>query len=189
MFIPTAEEKKRLLRGTIPRARKLGVDDTLRGWSWSSPPLLSPYVVPLGLSEVANAYCTTGRDVYARRVLGAEPEPNEKMLLGGALHNTLRDWTVHAKKTLYVRGADDVEGAMREIRGFPEPALPEARALVRYEADAIEFRLRETLSQFPRIKTDALVAQVLPVTLGQMLDGSFLGLSRRLSTDLLLISA
>ncbi len=185
MFMPTAEEKKRLLRGTIPRARKLGVDDTLRGWSWSSAPLLSPYEVPLGLSEVANAYCTSGRDIYARRVLGAEPEPNEKMLLGGALHSTLRDWTVHAKKTLYNCGAGNPEEAVCEIRAFPEPHLPEARAIVRYQADAIEFRLREALSQFPRIQTDALVAHVLPVTLGQMLDGAFLGLSRRLSTDLL----
>jgi CRISPR-associated protein Csa1 len=123
--------------------------------------------------------------VYARRVLGEPPEPNEKMLLGGALHSTLRDWTVHAKKTLYVCGAGRPEEAMREIRAFPEPDLPEARCLVSYEADAIEFRLREILSQFPRIQTDALVAQVLPVTLGAMLDGAFLGLSRRLSTDLL----
>jgi CRISPR-associated protein Csa1 len=185
MFMPTTEERKRLLRGTIPRARKLGVDDSLRGWSWSAPPLLSPYEVPLGLSEVANAYCATGRDVYARRVLGAAPEPNEKMLLGGALHTTLHDWIVHAKKSLYLCGAGDIEGAMQEIRAFTEPDLPEARTLVAYEADATEFRLREATSQFPRIKTDALVAQVLPVTLGQMLDGAFLGLSRRLSTDLL----
>ncbi|TCJ15711.1 type I-A CRISPR-associated protein Cas4/Csa1 [Rubrobacter taiwanensis] len=185
MFMPTAEEKKRLLRGTIPRARKLGVDDTLRGWSWSAPPLLSPYEVPLGLSEVANAYCATGRDIYARRVLGAETEPNEKMILGSALHSTLREWTVHAKRKLYESGAEDIERAVREIRAFPEPDLPEARSLVAYEADAIEFRLREAISQFPRIGTDALVAQVLPVTLGQMLDGAFLGLSRRLSTDLL----
>jgi CRISPR-associated protein Csa1 len=185
VFMPTAEERKRLLRGTIPRARKLGVDDTLRGWSWSAPPLLSPYEVPLGLSEVANAYCATGRDVYARRVLGALPEPNEKMLLGGALHTALHDWTVHAKKSLYLSGAGDIEGAMHRVRDFPEPDLPEARTLIAYEADAIEFRLREAVSQFPRIKTDALVAHVLPVTLGQMLDGAFLGLSRRLSTDLL----
>jgi CRISPR-associated protein Csa1 len=185
MFMPTAEEKKRLLRSTIPRARKLGVDDTLRGWSWSSPPLLSPYEVPLGLAEVANAYCQSGRDVYARRVLGETPEPNEKMLLGGALHAALRDWTVHAKKTLYICGAERPEKAMREIRAFPDPNLPEVGSLVSYQADAIEFRLREALGQFPRIKTDALVAQVLPVTLGAMLDGAFLGLSRRLSTDLL----
>ncbi len=185
MFMPTAEEKKRLLRGTIPRARKLGVDDSLRGWSWSSPPLLSPYEVPLGLSEVTNAYCATGRDVYARRVLGATPEPNEKMLLGGALHDAFRHWTVHAKKVLYNSGAENPEDAMREIRDFPSPDLHEAGSLVGYETDAIEFRLREALGQFPRIKTDALVAQVLPVTLGAMLDGAFLGLSRRLSTDLL----
>src|SRR5215216_2692667 len=133
MFMPTAEEKKRLLRGTIPRARKLGVDDSLRGWSWSSPPLLSPYEIPLGLSEVANAYCATARDVYARRVLGAEPEPNEKMLLGGALHSTLRDWTVRAKKTLYICGAEHPEEAMQKIRAFPEPDVPEARSLVSYE--------------------------------------------------------
>jgi CRISPR-associated protein Csa1 len=185
MFMPTAEERKRLLRGTIPRARKLGVDDALRGWSWSAPPLLSPYEVPLGLAEVANAYCATGRDVYARRVLDAEPEPNRMMILGGSLHTTLRDWTVHAKKILYNHGAGNPEEAMQEIRAFPEPDLPEARAIVSYEADAIEFRLREALSQFSRIGTDALVTHVLPVTLGQMLDGSFLGLSRRLSTDLL----
>lgn len=185
MFMPTAEEKKRLLRGTIPRARKLGVDDILRGWSWSSPPLLSPYEVPLGLAEVANVYCESGRDVCARRVLGISPEPNEKMLLGGALHGALRGWIVHAKQALHNCGAGYPEQAMREIEAFQEPDLPEARAIIRYEADALEFRLREALSQFPRIQTDALVAQVLPVTLGQMLDGSFLGLSKRLSTDLL----
>jgi len=185
MFIPTAEEKKRLLRRTIPRARKLGVDDTLRGWSWSAPPLLSPYEVPLGLAEVANYYCRTGRDVYARRVLDASPKLNEKMLIGGALHGSLREWIVHAKKTLYHHGAENPEAAMREIRTFSDPGLPEAHALIAYEADATEFRLREALSQFPRIQTDALVAQVLPVTLGQMLDGAFLGLSRHLSTDLL----
>src|SRR5215211_3299789 len=109
MFMPTAEERKRLLRGTIPRARKLGVDDSLRGWSWSSPPLLSPYEIPLGLAEVANAYCPTGRDVYARRVLGAEPEPNEKMILGSALNGALRRWIVLAKKALYQRGAENPE--------------------------------------------------------------------------------
>jgi GH15 family glucan-1,4-alpha-glucosidase len=161
MFMPTAEERKRLLRGTIPRARKLGVDDSLRGWSWSAPPLLSPYEIPLGLADVANAYCPTGRDVYARRVLGVEPEPNEEMILGGALHGALRDWIVHAKKTLYQRGAKNPEEAMREIRDFPEPDLPETSAIVSYEADAIEFRLREALSQFPRIGTDAFVASLL----------------------------
>ncbi|BBL79858.1 type I-A CRISPR-associated protein Cas4/Csa1 [Rubrobacter xylanophilus] len=185
MFMPTAEERKRLLRGVIPRARRLGVDDTLRGWSWSAPPLLSPYEVPLGLSEVAGAYCETGRDVYARRVLGIEAEPNEKMLLGGALHGTLRDWVVHAKRSLYACGVGRIEEAVERIRTFPAPELPEAKTLVQYETDAIEFRIREAMSQFPRIGTDALVAQVLPVTLGQMLDGAFLGLSRRLSTDLL----
>lgn len=185
MYMPTAEERKRLLRGTIPRARKLGVDDSLRGWSWSSPPLLSPYDVPLGLSEVAGAYCQTGRNVYARRVLGEKPEPNEKMLQGAALHGVIRDWTVHAKTNLYIHGAEGSEEAIRQIRAFSEPELPEAKALVAYEADALEFRLRESLGQFPRIGTDALVTRVLPVTLGQMLDGSFLGLSKHLSTDLL----
>src|SRR5215210_6216035 len=138
--MPTVEEKKRLLRGTIPRARRSGVDDSLRGWSWSSPPLLSPYEVPLGLAEVANAYCETGRDVYARRVLDATPEPNEKMILGGVLHAALRDWAVHAKKALYVYGVGDVEAAMESIRAFPKPEAAEARALVAYEADAAEFR-------------------------------------------------
>jgi CRISPR-associated protein Csa1 len=185
MFMPTAEEKKRLLRGTIPRARKLGVDETLRGWAWSAPPLLSPYEIPLGLAEVANAYCPTGRDIFARRVLGASPEPNEKMRLGAALHDALRAWVVHAKRSLYENGVDDIEAAINSIRAFPAPDLPEAKTLVLYEADAVEFRLREAISQFPRIKTDALVAHVLPLTLGQMLDGAFLGLSRRLSTDLL----
>lgn len=124
MYMPTTEERKRLLRGTIPRARKLGVDDTLRGWSWSAPPLLSPYDAPLGLSEVAGAYCETGRNVYARRVLGADPEPNEKMVLGRGLHEALRDWTIHAKTELYTHGAEGAEEAVRRIRAFPEPDLP-----------------------------------------------------------------
>src|SRR5215211_3948423 len=119
MFMPTAEEKKRLLRGTIPRARKLGVDDSLRGWSWSSPPLLSPYEVPLGLAEVANAYCRTGRDVYARRVLGACPEPNKQRTLGGASTGLRGPWTVNAKRPSYRRVFGTPERSMGRIRGFP----------------------------------------------------------------------
>jgi CRISPR-associated protein Csa1 len=107
------------------------------------------------------------------------------MLRGAALHGAMGDWIVNAKRSLYAHGVGGVEDAVGEIRAFPEPDLPEAGSLVSYEADALEFRLREATSQFPRIKTDALVAQVLPITLGQMLDGAFLGLSRRLSTDLL----
>ena len=181
MFMPTAEESA---------ASSAGPSHAPASSAWTTPCAAgagpprrsSPRTGPLGLSEVANAYCTTGRDVYARRVLDVTPEPNEKMLLGGALHNTFRDWTVHAKKILYACGAGRTEEAMQEIqdihlRTSPKPA----------SSSATNRRHRVPSARDPRPvpphKDRRPVAQVLPVTLGAMLDGAFL--SRRLSTDLL----
>ncbi|MEM2733039.1 MAG: CRISPR-associated protein Cas4, partial [Nitrososphaerota archaeon] len=51
------------------------IDESLRGWNWSndvlSPPLEGVY---LGVSELANRYCSTYRDVYLKRVL-SKPAP------------------------------------------------------------------------------------------------------------------
>jgi CRISPR/Cas system-associated exonuclease Cas4 (RecB family) len=112
MFMPTSEEKKRLLRGTIPRARKLGVDDTLRGWSWSSPLLLSPYEVPLGLSEVANAYCPTGRAGYA---LVLEAVYEFLVDVGVTVYATIEDDRLHIEREFTTLG-DELRMEFVEIR-------------------------------------------------------------------------
>ncbi|MGB9880989.1 MAG: type I-A CRISPR-associated protein Cas4/Csa1, partial [Anaerolineae bacterium] len=61
-------------------------------------------------------------------------------------------------------------------------------ALVRFEADRVIARVQDIVSRQPHIGEDSLVALALPVVFEHRLDGSFLGLSRSLSTDAMLIS-
>jgi CRISPR/Cas system-associated exonuclease Cas4 (RecB family) len=55
MYFLTEEEKKRLLKGFLPKSREQGVAEELRGWNWSQPPLEPAYdyqradIVPLGV--------------------------------------------------------------------------------------------------------------------------------------------
>jgi len=81
------------------------VSSELRGWNWSND-LLSPPVenVYFGVSELANRYCSTFRDIYLRRVAG---------VFAPITFKTVRGWLYHAlssrsasilKSTLYSHG-------------------------------------------------------------------------------------
>lgn len=77
MYFPSEDEKKRLLRGLLPKARKLDIPDELRRWNWHRAPLEPIYDVKIALYEVAGKYCSSGRDVYLRRVLGVKDEAEQ----------------------------------------------------------------------------------------------------------------
>jgi CRISPR-associated protein Csa1 len=77
--------------------------------------------------------------------------------------------------------------------GQRRPAAPSAdvevnaRALASFEGGRLAARLEQALASQPYIGADALANSVVPVVTEQRLDGSFLGLSRHLSTDALFL--
>ncbi len=199
MYFLSEEEKKRLLKGFLPKSREMGVADELRGWNWSQPPLEPVYNYPLALYEVAGGYCPTGRDVFLRRVEHIKAEPNTAMVQGAAFHELIVRIIVEAKKLIYIKGVGRykeiyqdllqipaiADGKWNKILSAEELADTQARAetLKDFEISRITARIQEILIKQPYIGEDSLVSLAVPVVVEQKLDGSFLGLSSRLSAD------
>lgn len=204
MYFLNDEERKRLLKGLLPKSRRSEVAEELRGWNWNQPPLEPVYDVPIALYEVAGKYCANGRDVYLHRVMGLKGKPNKAMITGATLHSALADTIVTAKRLIYELGVErhsEVLNRLAELGRRVEESLPqglspddeaEVRAklgMVRdFAAARIGARIREILAKQPYIGEDSLVSLALPVVVEQKLDGSFLGLSTGLSADALTMS-
>ena len=204
MYFLSEEERRYLLKGLIPRARRNEVSSELRGWNWHEPPLEPLYDVRLGVWEVAGRYCESGRDLFLRRVRDCTFKPNAAMTAGSAYHSILAELLVSVKRTIYQVGVAECVGALSRLReprpaqiaGVVERIPPEYResvgrkcsSLWRFEADRVLARVQDALAMCPHIREDSLVNQVVPVIVEHRLDGSFLGLSKNLSTDALLVS-
>ena len=199
MYFPTEEERRWLRERLLPEARRQGVAEELRGWSWARPPLLPVYEVPLGVYEVAGRYCPTGRDVYLARVQHRVGRPNMGMVHGRVLHGLVEELLVEAKRRVYARGPECL-AALAELRDWPLPPVDrlgleasdaaelrqKAEAVRAYLVREIEERVQRVLAAQPRVGVDGLVALALPVQLELKLNGTYLGLSRHLSADALL---
>lgn len=197
MYFPSDEERRYVLRKLLPLARKQGIFEELRGWSWSQPPVAAVHdQVRLGVSEIAGQYCPTARDVYQRRVAKVLAPPNAAMEEGRLLHQVLAELIVAAKRAIYVHGAQCLP-ELERLRLLPCPWLAQARlgeperaelerkaqALREYECRRIVERAQAAIASQPYAGPDALAALALPLVVEQKLDGRFLGLSSHLSAD------
>ena len=62
------------------------VDDSLRGWNWFREPLRPRGYLGLSVAEVAYRYCPTRRDVWLRRIVDARPQSTNGMIRGRLVH-------------------------------------------------------------------------------------------------------
>lgn len=199
MYFLTEEERKRLLKGLIPKSRQNEVNEDLRGWNWHRPPLEPLYEAKLALYEVASRYCPTGRDLFLRRVHKVKPPPNKPMVLGSLFHDALVTLMVRAKRLIYHKGVAGYQEIVQTLRqpdlSFAqryrtsltdedyEDALRKCEIIWEFESARIVARIQEYLAKQPHIGEDSLVSLAIPVVVEQKLDGSFLGLSSNLSSD------
>lgn len=205
MYFLSEEERRHVLRKLLPESRRSEVHPELRGWSWSEPPLAPVYDVPLGVSEVAGRYCSTGRDIYLRRVVGVKAPPSPAMLEGQILHRAVADQFLRAIQIVYTHPVERALQALEEVRragpgpdedvlrgvggggglpdGWREELSAKVEALSEFEYHRIVARVADVLARQPRVGQSGLVALALPVTLEMPLDGRFLGLSSHLSVD------
>ncbi|MHA1616427.1 MAG: type I-A CRISPR-associated protein Cas4/Csa1 [Candidatus Njordarchaeales archaeon] len=211
VYFLSGEERRYIFRGLLSRARSVGVSSDWRGWSWDRPPLASPYDdVFLSLSEVASRYCSTGRDIYLRRVEGVKYFPNKRMVRGLVLHRVVEGVITFGKQVLYTNGvvsgsfisselgsraSEEVDrifkdfGELFKRAGYTEEDVDVLRRrainLWLYETNQISATVDSTLSRHPYISLDSLVNLAIPVIVEQRLDGRFLGFSGNLSADAL----
>lgn len=201
VYFLTDDERKKLLKGYLPKSREQGVADELRGWNWHSPPLDPIYDVRLPLYQIAGKYCSSGRDLYLNRVERKKGKPNTAMQLGLFFHEMIVKILVHTKKLIYQKGIE-AEAILKELASliscFTErlnelsaqaPGVhDQAEQIFNYTYSYISCRFREVLARQPYIGEDSLAAQVVPFVLEQRLDGTFLGLSPNLSSDAFVFS-
>ena len=204
MYFLNAEEKKLLFKGYLPKSREIHIDEELRGWNWNQPPLSPIYDIKLPMYEIANKYCETCRDVYLRRVEKVKTESNLEMIMGAIFHDTLVEFIIKTKKMVYLKGVDNYEEALEELKSCDFRELDKRKEQItaeqydeikckveyiwNYEYSQVVSRIQDVLSRQPYINEDSLISLALPVIVEQKLDGSFLGLSKYLSTDAFTIS-
>ncbi|RJQ27271.1 MAG: type I-A CRISPR-associated protein Cas4/Csa1 [Peptococcaceae bacterium] len=204
MYFLTEEERKLFLKKLLPKSREMSVAEELRGWNWHQPPLEPIYDVKLALYEIAGKYCTTGRDLYLKKVQGVKVKPNKAMLMGSIFHEILLRILVNTKKLIYLKGVNGyreiLEGLQQnknvELESYKDDFNQEELSDIQrkvaliseFETSRIAARIQEALSKHPYIGEDALVSLVVPVLAEQKLDGSFLGLSHHLSADAFMFS-
>jgi CRISPR-associated protein Csa1 len=184
----------------LPAARQQIVTTELRGWSWNEAPMQAPYSIQLGVYEVANKYCSTGKDIWWRRVRQVRADANSAMVEGQILHSVVARVISESKRLIWHYGIDRPTEIISALRKFDKiwlekealkskncPPIDElskkAEAIWNYETSVIEARLRESLSRQPYAKEDSIVNSALPIVIEQRLDGSLIGLSRYLSMD------
>jgi len=184
------------------------VGNELRGWNWIndllSPPLEGIY---LGVSEVANRYCPTYRDIYLRRVLGKSAPYTHKTVRGWIYHAISSRTVQEVKSTLYRRGPcsgtkllihlsqtkkevlDSIfarYGASRYLRGQEMLKLRRnAEALYDYLVLQAAARLDRVLSKTTKTpELESIMAKVVPMDVERLVNGRLLGLSHELRVDL-----
>ncbi|MEO9295886.1 MAG: type I-A CRISPR-associated protein Cas4/Csa1 [Nitrososphaera sp.] len=209
MYFLSAEDRRKLFKGLVSRGRSMTVDDSLRGWNWDKPPVEPPFdTIKLGVYEVANHYCESGRDIFARRIDGVKGTPSKDMVRGLVYHYAVADEISIAKSHMYREGplgsanlyehlkakADEryasymlTYGEQFREAAFTEADIEEVRMnldkLWTYEATQMAASIKSILSKQPRIGIDALVHTAIPVIVEQKIDGNALGLSTHLSVD------
>ncbi|MBC7345735.1 MAG: CRISPR-associated protein Cas4, partial [Clostridia bacterium] len=179
MYFLSEEEKKQLLRYYLPKARELGIAEELRGWNWYQPPLEPIYGTHLALFEVAGGYCSTGRDVYLRRVWRKQGRPNLAMVQGSALHRAVASILVGAKRAIYSYDVTNYRSICETIQNHETCVPPELASqlteeeladtltkvdiVTAFEKARILARLQEILTKHPYIGVDSLVNLTIPV--------------------------
>lgn len=206
MYFLSPEEHKYVTKKLLLEARRDEVHPDLRGWNWSQPPLVTNSSVRLGVSDIASLYCSSGRDLYLKRLSQVGFRSNEEMVEGLLLHRVVSEIFIRSKSILYEKhtisstefsekiGEIDV---IREARGWgfllddsrkgtpplTESMIEKARLLWNFERKRITFRIDDIRSRYPFCEADAFVFLVVPVVVEQRLNGMFLGLSQNLAVD------
>ena len=208
MYILPEEIKRRLHRRYRKRSRDVVVDNRFRGWAWENTPIDPPYDYLLPLSEIANRYCESMRDIYLHYVEKKRKPLTTKMIEGSLYHALVAICIENAKRILYSAGiVDGIEfGIQLNQLKMPiiedllskakKPSLDDRRGywnqkkvhenlvwLWDYETNQIAASIDRVRTSQPYIGLDALVNSAIPVIVEQKLDGRNLGLSGHLSAD------
>ncbi len=184
------------------------IDEVLRGWAWSNPPLSPPYDIKLPLNDIVLRYCESLRDVYLKYVEGVTRPPLLNMVTEELYRATVALVVQNAKRLLYSMDRIDYTRLGTELITIREKMIDDLMRKIasvhtincekdwesakwrediiriwNFETDQIVDAVKKAVEVNPLIGTDALVNNTIPIVIGQCLDGSRVGLSGHISTD------
>jgi len=186
LFFLSEIDHKKLINQILPHAREIGVSDELRGWSWHKTPL-KPYYddVRIPMYSVCSKYCPTGRDVFLNLVRKAHGAMNYKVILGAAVHETVRT-TLNAFMEGRSFSFDEWYNSVLQKKGVErtdEVVRERSRSTWQYTKVMSESRFVEGVSRQPYASKRDVMATALPFLVDHRISGELLGLSGLLGID------
>lgn len=186
MFFLSEIDHKKLINQILPKARDVNVSDDLRGWSWHKAPL-KPYYedVRIPMYSVCSKYCPTGRDVYMNLVKKAKGRKNKNLILGSAVHETVRTALRAYMDEAPIQFEEWYERVLRDkdIENRDEEVARCSQASWRFTQVMCESRFMEGISKQPYASRRDVMATALPFLVDHRISGELLGLSGLLSVD------
>lgn len=183
------------------------VSEDLRGWNWSndilSPPLEGVY---LSVSEIANRYCSTYRDIFLKRVMGTPAPYSYKTVRGWIYHAVCKKVVEKTKSKLYLEGLmngsklytsllidkRDILEKIIEEYDIPKHLNPqildklikETETLYSFLALQAASRLDRILSRISKLDLESIISKVTSVDVERIVNGQLIGLSSELKVDM-----
>jgi len=186
MFFLSDIDQKKLIKRILPKARKVGVSEELRGWSWYIAPL-KPYhedtLVPM--YSVCSKYCPTGRDVYLNLVKRIKAKLNRKIILGAAIHETVRatlNAFIDGDRLIFDEWYDEVLKS-KGVKEADEQVMRRSRMAWQLTQAACESRFLDASSRQPYASRRDVMATAVPFLVEHRISGELLGLSGLLRID------
>jgi CRISPR-associated protein Csa1 len=186
MFFLSEIDQKKLNNQIMPKARKVGVSEDLRGWSWYKSPL-KPYYedARIPMYSVCSKYCPTGRDVYLNIVKRAKGKLSRKIKLGAAIHETVRTILNAFIERRELTFDEWYEGILNSkgVHDRNEIIRERSRSAWRLTQLACENRFMEGMSRQLYASTRDVMATTVPFLVEHRISGELLGLSGLLRID------
>jgi len=205
MVISINELNKMLTFLRYMSSKNHGIDESLRGWNWHTPPVEPPtHAINLSVSEISYRYCTTMRDIYLKRVLKIKTNPSSPMLEGKLYHEIIKLVSLSAKKLIYgdlIKTGDELilkllnkaeeqvnELIQRIFKSLEEKdylTLIKKRAIRLWNYIALQIASRYDLliSRYGVYSKDTIAQLSVMYIVERVIDGSRIGLSDKLVVD------
>ncbi|MFP3202822.1 MAG: type I-A CRISPR-associated protein Cas4/Csa1 [Sulfolobus sp.] len=163
------------------------IDESLRGWNWNEPPVYSPSMSQVSVSELG--YCSTLRNIYLKQK-GYKGEVSTQILMGSMVHTVYARAIESIKRIVYsqqdISGdrlktlmTDEFYSVLREFESLGQYA----KVLWDHITNIYSAELDKIRSKFSNITRDSLVSILVPFYVEFPVDGSLVGLSSSLRVD------
>ncbi len=186
MFFLSDIDQKKLINQILPKARKVGVSEDLRGWNWHRSPL-KPYYedTRVPMYSVCSKYCPTRRDVYMNIVRKAKGKPSRGVIQGAAIHETVRNALssfIEGQNLTFDGWYDGVLDS-KQVEDRDSIVKEHSRSTWKLTSAACESRFMDWSSRQPYATKRDVMATALPFLIEHRITGELLGLSGLLRID------